>query len=83
MNMVQQRINELEAMRKRLAASQPEDGSWDWFLDKEIEELSLTAPEEMTNARRAGRTPRLRTRLKSLVLLIVSPVGEKRKGETV
>lgn len=41
------------------------------------------AEEEMKNARRAGRTLRLRTRLKSLVLLILSSPNGKRKGESV
>lgn len=38
---------------------------------------------EMKNDRRAGRTLTSRTRLKSLVLLILASPGEKSKGETV
>ncbi|MNC60555.1 hypothetical protein D3C75_1104400 [compost metagenome] len=72
MNIVQQRLDELEAMRGRLAASQQEDGTWDWFLDSEIEQIK--------NARSANRTLRLRTLLKSLCVSIVCDESRKRKG---
>ena len=41
------------------------------------------AEAEMKNVRLAGRTLGLRTRLKSLVLLILSSPEQKRKGESV
>ncbi|WP_374019048.1 hypothetical protein ABU162_04675 [Paenibacillus thiaminolyticus] len=41
------------------------------------------AEEEIENARRAGRTSSLRTRLQYLVSSIVSPSRDKRKEETV
>ncbi|MEK5376606.1 hypothetical protein [Paenibacillus sp. FSL P2-0173] len=41
------------------------------------------AEVEMKNARRLGRTLTLRTRLKSLVLLILSPSAAESKGERV
>ncbi|WP_366294312.1 hypothetical protein [Paenibacillus sp. AN1007] len=41
------------------------------------------AEVEMKNARLAGRTLGLRTRLKSLLLLILSSPEQKRKGESV
>ncbi|CAI6075206.1 hypothetical protein PAECIP112173_02364 [Paenibacillus sp. JJ-100] len=41
------------------------------------------AEAEMKNARLAGRTLGLRTRLKSLLLLILSSPEQKRKGESV
>jgi len=41
------------------------------------------AEVEMKNARLARRTLGLRTRLKSLVLFILSSPNEKRKGESV
>lgn len=72
MDIVQQRINELEAMRGRLELTQKKNGGWDWFLTNEIEELK--------NARLAGRTLNLRTRLKSLVVSIVAHDPQKRKG---
>jgi hypothetical protein len=75
MNIVQQRIDELEAMRNRLGTSQLVDGTWDWFLEREICEIK--------NARLAGRTLGLRTRLKSLVLLILSPSAAESKGDGV
>ncbi|WP_431090855.1 hypothetical protein [Paenibacillus sp. 8b26] len=75
MEIVQQRIIELEAMRNRLEVNQLVDGTWDWFLEREI--------CEMKNARRLGRTLDLRTRLKSLVLLILSPSVEESKGERI
>ncbi|WP_145153013.1 hypothetical protein [Paenibacillus xylanexedens] len=41
------------------------------------------AEAEIENARLAGRTLTLRTRLKSLLLLILSSPESKRKGESV
>jgi hypothetical protein len=41
------------------------------------------AEAEMKNVRLAGRTLGLRTRLKSLVLLILSSPEQKRKGESI
>lgn len=76
MSIVQQRIDELVSMRQRLSETQIEDGKWDWFLNKEIIEL-----EQKKNARLAGRTLGLRTRLKSLVLPILSPSARESKGE--
>ncbi|OMF40353.1 hypothetical protein [Paenibacillus peoriae] len=76
MSIVQQRIDELVSMRQRLLETQIEDGKWDWFLNKEIIEL-----EQKKNARLAGRTLGLRTRLKSLMLLILSPSARESKGE--
>ncbi|WP_028590317.1 hypothetical protein [Paenibacillus massiliensis] len=73
MNIVQQRINELEQMRNRLEITQPEDGTWGWWLDREIAEIK--------NARLAGRTLSLRTRLRSLVLSIVAVQQPESKGE--
>ena len=75
MDIVQQRIDELEAMRNRLEVSQQKDGSWDWFLDREVHEIK--------NARRLGRTLGKRTRIKSLVLLILSSSSAESKGERV
>lgn len=75
MDIVQQRINELEQMRKRLGMSQTENGAWDWWLDREV--------CEMKNARLAGRTLGLRTRLRSLVLSIVAARPIESKGERV
>ncbi|MBY7736756.1 hypothetical protein MMB75_07035 [Paenibacillus sp. P2(2022)] len=43
--------------------------------------LHLSFQEQNKNARRAGRTLGLRTRLKSLVLLILSPSARESKGE--
>lgn len=79
-NVVQQRIDELTSMKERLSETQQKDGQWDWFLDKEIRELTYG---EIENARLAGRTLGLRTRLKSLLLLILSSPEQKRKGESV
>ncbi|WP_025682519.1 hypothetical protein [Paenibacillus maysiensis] len=78
MNIVQQRIDELTVMQNRLTVIQPEDGTWDWFLKKEITDM-----KQNKNARRLGRTLTLRTRLKSLVLLILSPSAAESKGERV
>lgn len=78
MKLVQQRINELADMRKRLEWTQSEDGSWEWFLDKEIRELTLSKNK---NVRLAGRTLGLRTRLKSLVMSILTSQSPKRKEE--
>ena len=78
MNIVQQRIDELTAMQNRLTVIQPEDGTWDWFLKKEITDM-----QQNKNARRLGRTLTLRTRLKSLVLLILSSSSSESKGERV
>jgi hypothetical protein len=72
MDIVQQRIEELEAMRGRLELTQKKNGCWDWFLTNEIEELK--------NARQARRTLNLRTLLKSLVVSIVAHDPQKRKG---
>ncbi|HBU81720.1 MAG TPA: hypothetical protein DEF35_08785 [Paenibacillus sp.] len=41
------------------------------------------AEVELKNARLAGRTLGLRTRLKSLLLLILTAPSDKRKGESV
>lgn len=73
MNIVKKRIKELESMRKRLKMHQTENGAWDWWLEKEI--------REMKNARRAGRTLRLRTQLRSLVLSILAVPHPESKGE--
>lgn len=80
MDIVQQRIDELTAMKARLDETQEKNGQWDWFLDKEIYELTTGEKE---NARLAGRTLGLRTRLKSLVLLILSSPFAKSKGRSV
>ncbi|KAF6569046.1 hypothetical protein G9G53_22400 [Paenibacillus sp. EKM206P] len=78
MNLAQQRIDELTAMHNRLTVIQPEDGTWDWFLKKEITDM-----QQNRNARRPGRTLTLRTRLKSLVLHILSTSMAESKGERV
>ncbi|SEB28061.1 hypothetical protein [Paenibacillus sp. 276b] len=79
-NIVQQRIDELTSMKERLSVTQAEDGQWNWFLDKEIHELTCG---EIENARLARRTLGKRTWLKSLLLLILSSPESKRKGESV
>ncbi|URJ36554.1 hypothetical protein [Paenibacillus polymyxa] len=78
MNIVQQRIDELTAMQNHLTVVQPEDGTWDWFLKREITDM-----KENENVRRVGRTLALRTRLKSLVLLILSPSAAESKGDRI
>jgi hypothetical protein len=78
MSIVQQRIDELVSMRRRLLETQVQDGTWDWALEKEIAEL-----EKSKNARLAGRTLGLRTWIRSLVLLILSSPGAESKGERI
>lgn len=48
-----------------------------------LNQMIRFAEAEMKNARLAGRTLGLRTRLKSLVLLILSSPEQKRKGESI
>jgi hypothetical protein len=83
LNTSRTRVSTLHNFRNRIAndvnVSDPEvhPAALDW-LDGEIAAL-----EQSKNARLAGRTLGLRTWLKSLVLLILSPSTEESKGERV